>query len=130
MKYVLLIYGPEVDPSTISPEEVTAEMDAYESFTQHLRERQANLGGEALEPTSTATTVRVRDGQLQTTDGPYVETKEALGGFYLVEAKDLDEAIDFASRIPGAANGAIEVRPVMEFPEEYSASATPAAAAG
>jgi hypothetical protein len=130
MKYLLLIYGPEVDPSAVSPEEMQAEMEAYNAFTRHLRDRKANLGGEALEPTSTATTVRVRDEQVQTTDGPFAETKEALGGYYLVQAKDLDEAIDLASRIPGARNGSIEVRPVMEFPEEYSASEPTPASAG
>ncbi len=130
MKYLLLIYGPEVDPSAVSPEEMQAEMEAYNAFTRHLRDRQANLGGEALEPTSTSTTVRVRDEQVQTTDGPFAETKEALGGYYLVQAKDLDEAIDLASLIPGARNGSIEVRPVMEFPEEYSASEPTPASAG
>jgi hypothetical protein len=70
--------------------------------------------GEALHPTSAATTVQVRDGRTITTDGPYAETKEALGGFYLIEARDLDEAIDAAARIPGARHGSIEVRPIFE----------------
>ena len=85
-------------------------------------------GWEALEPTATATTVRVRDGRTLTTDGPFAETKEALGGYYLVEAKDLDEAIDFAARIPGAQTGSIEVRPIWEIPAEYLAGAEAAAA--
>jgi hypothetical protein len=118
MRYLLLIYTPEVDPSTVAPEVQQAEFAAYDALTRELRDSGANLGGEALEPTSTATTVRVRDGQVQTTDGPFAETKEALGGYYLVEAKDLDEAISWAAKIPGAKNGAIEVRPIWEFGSE------------
>ena len=76
------------------------------------------IGGNALQPTRTASTVRVRNGKLSTTDGPYVETKEQLGGYYLIEARDLNEAIQVASRIPGARFGGVEVRPVMEFTQE------------
>jgi hypothetical protein len=104
-------------------------MQAYAAFTEHARATGAYLGGEALEPTETATTVRVRDGQTLTTDGPFAETKEALGGYYLVDAKNLDEAIDLAARIPGAANGSIEIRPIWEIPAEYGGAAEPAAAA-
>ena len=103
-------------------------MAAYNAFTEHIRSKNAYLGGEALEPTATATTVRVRDGKTLTTDGPFAETKEALGVYYLVEAKDLDEAIDFAARIPGAQLGSIEVRPIWELPAEYMAGAGAAAA--
>ena len=114
MKYLLLIYTPE--PTEQPPDDVVAEvMNAYNAFTEHVRQRGAYLAGEALQPTVTATTVRVRDGQTLTTDGPFAETKEALGGFYMVEAKDLDEAIDFAARIPGAQQGSIEVRPLVDF---------------
>ena len=129
MRYLLLIYGPEPteDPS---PEESAAVMAAYNAFTEHIRSKDAYLGGEALEPTATATTVRVRDGQTLTTDGPFAETKEALGGYYLVEAKDLDEAIDFAARIPGAQQGSIEVRPIWELPAEYAMAEAAAAEAG
>jgi hypothetical protein len=126
MRYLLLIYGSEDVPDP-SPEEQGAAMAAYNAFTEHIRSKNAYLGGEALEPTATATTVRVRDGQTLTTDGPFAETKEALGGYYLVEAKDLDEAIDFAARIPGAQNGSIEVRPIWELPAEYMAGAEAAA---
>ena len=90
-------------------------MGAYFAFTQGVRESGHMQAGEALQSTATATTVRVRDGQTMTTDGPFAETKEQLGGFYLVECSDLDEAIGIAAKIPGAAHGSIEVRPLMEF---------------
>jgi hypothetical protein len=128
MRYLLLIYGPEDVPDP-TPDEQGQVMAAYNAFTEHIRSKNAYLGGEALEPTPTATTVRVRDGQTLTTDGPFAETKEALGGYYLVEAKDLDEAIDFAARIPGAQSGSIEVRPIWEIPAEYTAAGAGAAAA-
>jgi hypothetical protein len=80
-----------------------------------VRSRGAMKAGEALHPSSSATTVRVRDGRTISTDGPFAETKEVLGGFYIVEAADLDEAIGYAARIPGAASGSIEVRPVFDF---------------
>jgi hypothetical protein len=118
MRYLLLIYGPEQTEQP-SPEEQAAVMQAYDVFTRSVKERGAYLGGEALEPTPTATTVRVRDDQTLTTDGPFAETKEALGGYYLLEAKDLDEAIEYAAAIPGATFGSIEVRPIRELPEDY-----------
>jgi hypothetical protein len=118
MQYALLIYTPE--PSGDVPEDVmAAELDGYAVFTKHLVDRGAMKGGEALEPTSTATTVRVQDGRTITTDGPFAETKETLGGFYLVEAADLDEAIAYAALIPGAKSGCIEVRPVFQLPASY-----------
>ena len=97
-----------------------SEMDGYNEFTRHIVERNAYKGGDALHPTATATTVRVRDGRTITTDGPFAETKEALGGFYVVEAADLDEAIGYAALIPGATHGSIEVRPILELPAEYA----------
>src|SRR5215207_3674022 len=103
MRYLLLIYGPEPTEQS-SPEGQAATMQAYGAFTENVKARGAYLGGEALEPTTTATTVRVRDGQTLTTDGPFAETKEALGGFYLVEAKDLDEALALGRACPGAKN--------------------------
>ena len=127
MRYLLLIYGAEQTEQP-SPEAQAAVTQAYDVFTRDVKERGAYLGGEALEPTPTATTVRVRDGQTLTTDGPFAETKEALGGYYLVEAKDLDQAIDFAARIPGAQNGSIEVRPIWEIPDDILAGAGSAAA--
>ena len=120
MKYLLLIYGEETNEQV--PEEVMAGvMDAYAAFSREIVERALYKGGEALEPTSTATTVRVRDGRTLTTDGPFAETKEALGGYYLIDAKDLDEAIEVAAKIPGATTGSVEVRPVWEIPAEYAA---------
>ena len=95
---------------------MAAEFAEYEKFTSHVRERGVMLAGEALQPVATATTVRVVDGKTLTTDGPFAETKETLGGFYLVEAADLDEAIGFAAMIPGAKHGSIEVRPIFDVP--------------
>ena len=114
MQYVLLIYTEEPTEQP-SAEAMTAEMEGYNTFTEHVRARGAMLAGEALHPSTAATTVRVRDGKTIATDGPFAETKEALGGFYLVEAADLDEAIGFAAMIPGATHGSIEVRPVFDF---------------
>jgi hypothetical protein len=87
----------------------------YNDYTKMLRDEGHFLAGEALQPTSTATTVRVREGQTLTTDGPFAETKEALGGFYLIEARDLDEALRLGGACPGAKWGSIEVRPIVEF---------------
>ena len=92
---------------------------AYREYTQGIIKSGHMRAGDALQPTSTATTVRVRDGKTLTTDGPFAETKEQLGGYYLVEAKDLDEATKLAAGIPGARVGSIEVRPVMQLPPDY-----------
>jgi hypothetical protein len=119
MRYLLLIYTAE-PTQTPSPQLMQAETAAYGAFTADIRERGVMQAGEALQPTSTATTVRVQDGRTVTTDGPYAETKEALGGFYLVDARDLDEAIELAARIPGAKHGAIEVRPIWEQTADYA----------
>ena len=114
MQYILLIYGQE--PTEEIPQDaMAAEMADYDIFTKHLRDRGALLAGEALQPIATATTVRVADGRTMTTDGPFAETKESLGGFYLVEAADLDEAIAYAAMIPGAKHGSIEVRPIWDY---------------
>jgi hypothetical protein len=125
MQYALLIYTAEPTEAP-APDELQAETDGYNAFTEHIRQNGAYRAGEALDPTSTATTVRVRDGRTLTTDGPYAETKEALGGFYIVEAADLDEAIAYAAMIPGARHGAIEVRPVFVW---SASEAEPAGAA-
>jgi hypothetical protein len=117
MQYALLIYTPEPAEEP-SPEAIAAELAEYNAFGRHVSDRGAMRGGEALEPTATATTVRVIDGKTITTDGPFAETKEALGGFYLVEAADLDEAIAYAAMIPGAKHGCIEVRPVWDYAAE------------
>jgi hypothetical protein len=129
MRYLLLIYGPEATEEP-PPDVQQAEMEAYDAFTREVKRRGLFHGGEALQPTATATTVRVRDGQTLTTDGPFAETKEALGGYYLVDAKDLDEAIELAAMIPGAARGSIEVRPIWEFPAEYAPGTEAATTAG
>lgn len=115
MRYVLLIYQNEAEHAKWSQEQLGAEYQAFNVFTEEVSKSGAMQGGEAFMPTNTATTVRVRNGQTLTTDGPFAETKEQLGGFYLVSCKDLDEAIALAARIPTAADGSIEIRPVMEF---------------
>lgn len=115
MKYILLIYSNERQDADQSPEAMQAEMGQWWAYTNELKASGAHLGGEALQPTESATTVRRRGGKLLTTDGPFAETKEQLGGYYLVEAKDLDEAVAIAARIPGARFGSVEVRPLMKF---------------
>jgi hypothetical protein len=114
MQYALLIYTPEPE-GEVDPEVLAAQMDGYNAFTDHIRSKGVMKGGEALDSVATATTVRVVDGRTITTDGPFAETKETLGGFYLVEAADLDEAIAYAAMIPGARYGCIEVRPVWDY---------------
>jgi hypothetical protein len=109
-----LIYTPEPE-GEVPPEALAAQMDEYNAFTEHIRSKGVMKGGEALDSVATATTVRVVDGRTITTDGPFAETKETLGGFYLVEAADLDEAIAYAAMIPGARYGCIEVRPVWDY---------------
>lgn len=127
MRYALLIYTAE--QTEVPPPDVQqAELDGYNAFTNHIKANGAYEAGEALDPTSTATTVRVREGKTLTTDGPYAETKEALGGFYLVEAADLDEAIAYAAMIPGARHGAIEVRPIFDWSGSAAEADTAAAA--
>ena len=115
MKYVLLIYDDEKTWQNMTPEESNAIMGEYFQFTKSIQDAGKYKAGEALHPVSTATTVRVRGGKVQTTDGPFAETREALGGFYLVDAENLDEAIAIAARIPSARLGSIEVRPVVVF---------------
>jgi len=115
MQYLLLIYaeeGKDPQPGTPAGE---AFMNAYWKFTDEVKADNLMLGSNALQPVSTATTVRVRDGKTETTDGPFAETKEQLGGYYLLDCKDLDEAIRYAARIPSAAHGSVEIRPVMLF---------------
>jgi len=120
MRYALLIY---VEPPTVEPsdEENAAVMEAYNNFSLEAVEAGAMRGGEALEDAKTATSVRVRNGQTLVTDGPFAETKEEFGGFYLIEAANLDEAIKWAAKIPGAVRGTIEVRPVWEIPDSAMA---------
>ena len=113
MRYALLIY---VEPWESTPEEDAEVMKSYNAFTAEAVAADVMRGGEALHEAKTATSVRVRSGQTLVTDGPFAETKEEFGGFYLVEAPNLDEAIKWAAKIPGAVRGTIEVRPVVDFP--------------
>jgi hypothetical protein len=116
MKYLLLIYSDEASWASISEAEQGKIFEGYMSYTRDIKRSGNYLGGEALQPIATATSVRVKNGKTLTTDGPFAETREQLGGFYMVEAKDLDEAIALAARIPGASMGTIEVRPIMPTP--------------
>jgi hypothetical protein len=117
MKYALLIYGDEQSWAMFSPEEQANEFRAYDSYTKWLVDQGWMRAGEALQSVTTATKVQVRDGKILATDGPFAETKEQLGGFYLIECDNLDQAIDAASRIPAARGGTIEVRPIAELPD-------------
>ena len=116
MQYLLMIYGNENAMATAKREDIQAMFGKYMAVTQEMKDKKVYIGGNPLQPTSTATSVRVRDGQTVTTDGPFAETKEQLGGYYLVDCKNLDEAIEYAAKIPGAALGTIEVRPVRVIP--------------
>lgn len=112
MKYLCLIYDDETRAGKMSNDDRNQMMVDYGSYTKDIQASGHYVGGNPLQPTTTGTTVRVRGGKISTTDGPYAETKEQLVGYYLIEAKDLNEAIQVGSRIPGARSGAIEVRPV------------------
>jgi len=112
MQYVLLIHEAEAQWDAFSDAEQGEIMAGYGSFSEQLAKTKQILAAERLQPTQTATTVRVRDGKVALTDGPFTETKEQLGGFYLIEAKDLDEATAIAAKIPTATYGCVEVRPV------------------
>jgi hypothetical protein len=129
MKYLCTIYGDESQWSNATPEQMAGVMAAYNAFGEEAGAAGVILGGEGLEPTSAATTVRVRDGERVLSDGPFAETTEQLGGFYLLECASLDEAIDWAAKIPGAATGSVEVRPVMNYEAAGSEDAQRSAAA-
>ena len=115
MNYLLLIYGEEHESVPSDPSAAQAMSDAYSVFTERIAKSGVLRGGDALESVAMATTVRVRGGDVVVTDGPFAETKEQLGGFYALECKDLDEALEWAAQIPEASVGAIEVRPVMNY---------------
>jgi len=115
MKYLCLIYDEETSAATRPKNESDTMMSEYFAFTEGIKKSGHYLGGEALQPVQTATTVRVRNGKLSTTDGPFAETREQLGGFYLISARDLNDAIQVASKIPSARLGSVEVRPIREF---------------
>jgi len=118
MKYLCLIYDEEKKVGSMSKSESDAFMGEYFAFTEGIRKSGHYVAGEALQPVQAATTVRVRNGKVSTTDGPFAETKEQLGGFYMIEARDLNDAIQIAAKIPSARLGSIEVRPVVDFTKE------------
>jgi hypothetical protein len=115
MKYLCLIYDEEKKLEAMPQSEGEAFMAEYHGFTEAIKKSGHYLGGNALQPVQTATTVRVRNGKVSATDGPFAETQEQLGGYYLIEAKDLDDAVQVAAKIPSSRIGTIEVRPIMEF---------------
>jgi hypothetical protein len=115
MKYMLLIYGNEAAGADMAPEQQQAMFAAHNAYSQEMSERGVMRGGDPLVPTSAATSVRVRDGKPITTHGPFAETAEQLGGYYLIECANLDEALVWAAKNPSAAMGTIEVRPVMDM---------------
>jgi hypothetical protein len=115
MKYLLTIYDDESMWSDVQPGDVTSMLDGYRKFGEEVHGNGAYVAGEALESTAAATTVRVKDGERLLTDGPFAETKEQLAGFYLLDCADLDEAVAYAAKIPGAQSGCVEVRPVRVF---------------
>ena len=114
MEYLALIYADENGRESVSEEDMKKMYAAYTAFGEEAQKRGAMRGGNELQPTSTATTVRVRNGETMVTDGPFAETKETLGGYYLLECDSLDDAVDLAAKIPGARHGSIEVRTVVE----------------
>jgi hypothetical protein len=118
MQYMLLIYSQESGWGNLSEEERVGVMQRYRSFTEELRSAGAMVAGDRLQPTGNATTVRVRDGEELVTDGPFAETKEQLGGYYLIEADSLDEAIQWATKLPGSHHGSVEIRAIAEVPAE------------
>ena len=115
MRYLCLIYDDEKKLATMSKDEGDAFMGEYFAFTEDIKKSGHYLGGNALKPVGTATTIRNRAGKLSTTDGPFAETKEQLGGYYLIEARDLNDALQVAAKIPSVRTGSIEVRPIEEF---------------
>ena len=115
MRYMLLIYGDEAGWGESSEAEQQAEMAKWFAYTEEMRNAGVSQQGDALQATTTATTVRDNDGEPLVTDGPFAETKEQLGGYYLLECKDLDDALNWAAQIPEAKTGAIEVRPIMDY---------------
>jgi hypothetical protein len=115
MQYALLIYSDEKTEPTPGTKEFTDYMGGFSALTEEVKAKGIYMGGVPLQPVAAATTVRIRKGAVATTDGPFAETKEQLGGFYLLDCKDLDEALEYAARIPTARLGSIEVRPVLVF---------------
>jgi hypothetical protein len=127
MKYLCLIYSDRAKIDALPKEELDALVAEYFALTDTIKKSGQYLGGEALQPVRTAKTVRIRNGKVSMTDGPFAETKEQLGGFYLIDAKDLDDAIRVAARIPAARWGSVEVRPIMEFDQPQLGGKRPGA---
>jgi hypothetical protein len=121
MQYLLLIYEQEADFETMSQQEQMVIYQEYRKLVDELKENKIYLGGNPLKPTTLAATVRLRKGKKTVTDGPFAETKEQLGGYFLVDVKDLDEAIAIAARIPAAREGSIEVRPILPMGQAQTA---------
>ena len=121
MQFILLIYDQEVDFAKMTEKEQVAVYQEYGRLVEELKAKKIYIGGNPLKPTSTASTVRVRGGKRVVTDGPFAETKEQLGGYFLVEVKDTQEALEIAARIPGAREGSIEVRPTQPVGQAQSA---------
>jgi hypothetical protein len=115
MQYALTIYDDQSKWSDLPPDAPRETSEAYGKLTEEMRSAGVLRAGEGLQPATTATTVRVPNGERIVTDGPFAETKEQLGGFYVVDCKDLDEAIEWASKIPTAKTGCVEVRPVIQY---------------
>jgi hypothetical protein len=124
MRYLCLVYADESKVDAMSQAEVDVFLDEVDANAEEMRARGQVVRAEALEHVEAARTVRVRDGRLSATDGPFAETTEQLGGFFLIEARDMDEAIAIAGRIPGARIGSIEVRPVIDLRRERSTGGT------
>jgi hypothetical protein len=122
MRYLVLIYGSEQQWESMTPEAMGAMLSQYNSYTQELASSGVLRGGDELQPTFTATTVRVRDGKQHNTDGPFAETKEQLGGYYIIETDSLDQAIAWAAKCPGATYGSVEVRPMVVASPEHAAA--------
>ena len=118
MRYMLLIYESEANAQKMTKEDGQKMMGEYMAFTDDIRRSGQYVAGAPLQPTPSATTVRVTNGKTLTTDGPFAETREQLGGYYLVDAKDLNEAIALAARIPASRTGSVEIRPIMEIPAQ------------
>ena len=121
MRYACLIYDDEKKLGGMSKSDADTFMGEYFQFTEDIKQSGQYVAGEALHPINTATSLRIRSGKLSTTDGPFAETREQLGGFYLIDARDLNEAIQIASRIPSAKTGTVEVRPVVDFSAQKEA---------
>jgi hypothetical protein len=115
MKYMLLIYGNEAAMLSASQEQVGQMLAAYGAYTEAMKKAGVLVGSNRLRPTSSGTTVRVANGKTEVLDGPYAETKEQLGGYYMIDVPDLDAALSWAARCPGASHGTMEVRPIWEM---------------